>query len=59
MKALFLPLVDWGMGTIIIGVFALVCVILTAIVIGMMNSGKKNGSKNSNKTEEDELTQKK
>lgn len=46
MKAIILPLVDWGMGTIIIGVFALVCVILTAIVIGMLNSGKKKNKTN-------------
>lgn len=42
MKSLLLPLVDWDMGTIIIGVFAFVCIVLVAIVIGFMNSGKKN-----------------
>ncbi len=42
MKSLYVPLVDWDMGTIIIGVFAFVCIVLVAIVIGFMNSGKKN-----------------
>jgi hypothetical protein len=30
MKTLFSPLVDWGMGSFVIGVFALVCIILIA-----------------------------
>lgn len=42
MKSLYVPLVDWDMGTIIIGVFAFVCIVLVAVVIGFMNSGKKN-----------------
>ncbi|TVZ25526.1 hypothetical protein JM83_0450 [Gillisia sp. Hel_I_86] len=41
MKAVFLPLVNWGLGTIIIGVFAVVCVILVLVVYNMMNSDKK------------------
>jgi uncharacterized membrane protein len=36
-----IPLVNWGMGTIIIGVFALVCVILVLVVLHLMNSDKK------------------
>jgi Mg2+ and Co2+ transporter CorA len=36
----FLPLVDWGMGTVIIGVFALVCIALVAVVIHLNNSDK-------------------
>jgi len=36
-----IPLVNWGMGTIIIGVFALVCVILVLVVLNLMNSDKK------------------
>ncbi|WP_262497871.1 hypothetical protein [Marixanthomonas spongiae] len=36
-----IPLVDWGMGTAIIGVFAVVCVVLTIVVYSMVNSGKK------------------
>jgi len=39
--SLFLPLVNWGMGTIIIGVFVLVCIILTLVVINMVRSDKK------------------
>ncbi len=41
MKAVFLPLVNWGLGTILIGVFAVVCIILVLIVYNMMMSDKK------------------
>ncbi|WP_170061742.1 hypothetical protein [Nonlabens arenilitoris] len=36
-----LPLVDWTMGAVLIGVFALVCVALVAIVMNMMKTDKK------------------
>jgi hypothetical protein len=36
-----IPLVDWGMGTVVIGVFALVCVVLVLVVLNLMNSDKK------------------
>ena len=36
-----IPLVDWGMGTVVIGVFALVCVIIVFVVLSLMNSDKK------------------
>jgi len=36
-----IPLVNWGMGTVIIGVFVVFCVILVLIVINMMKSDKK------------------
>ncbi|GAK88904.1 hypothetical protein JCM19297_3428 [Nonlabens ulvanivorans] len=36
-----LPLVDWTMGAILIGVFALVCIALVAIVMNMMKTDKK------------------
>ncbi|MDT0293596.1 hypothetical protein ACFQ3R_13490 [Mesonia ostreae] len=39
--SLFLPLVNWGMGTAIITVFALVCIVLTLVVINMVKSDKK------------------
>jgi len=41
MRTLFLPLVDWGMGTVLIGVFALVCVILVAVVYNLSQGDKK------------------
>lgn len=44
----FLPLVNWGMGTIIIGVFALVCIVLTAIVMNMVKGNKKNNDPTNN-----------
>ncbi len=44
-----LPLVNWGMGSAIIGVFALVCVILVVVVYNMVTS-------DSEKKENDENT---
>jgi Na+-translocating ferredoxin:NAD+ oxidoreductase RnfG subunit len=38
MSTLYLPLVDWGMGTFLIGIFALVCVILIAVVYRLSQS---------------------
>jgi len=35
MNSLFLPLVNWGLGTILIGVFALVCIILVAVIYSL------------------------
>ena len=35
MKSLYLPLVDWGMGTFIIGVFAVVCVVLVLVIYNL------------------------
>ena len=41
MQTLNIPLVDWGNGVIMIGVFALVVVILIAVTISFMSQGKK------------------
>ncbi|WP_165605863.1 hypothetical protein [Flavivirga aquatica] len=46
MKNLIIPLVNWGIGTIFIGVFALVCVVLALVVYNMANSDKKNNDSN-------------
>ncbi len=35
------PLVSWGNGIIIIGVFALVVILIIAVVVNMMKSGQK------------------
>jgi len=35
------PLVNWGMGTLIIGIFALVCIVLSLVVYSLISSGKK------------------
>jgi len=48
MNLLFLPLVNWGMGTVIIGVFALVCIVLTAIVMNMAKTDKKKNNEPDN-----------
>lgn len=36
-----IPLVNWGMGTVLIGVFALVCVVLVLVVYSMASGDKK------------------
>ena len=33
--------VDWGMGTAIIVVFAIVCIVIAAVIYSMVQSGKK------------------
>ena len=35
------PLVNWGLGTAIIAVFGIVCVVLVILVVTMINSDKK------------------
>ncbi|MGB1211470.1 hypothetical protein CLV86_0045 [Lacinutrix venerupis] len=42
MKTYIIPLVDWGMGATLIGVFALVCIVLSLVVINMVKGDKKN-----------------
>ncbi len=42
MKQFVLPLVDWSNGILMIGVFALVVIALVALLISLMNSGKKD-----------------
>ncbi|MFZ0491428.1 MAG: hypothetical protein WBV11_02850 [Salegentibacter sp.] len=36
-----LALVNYGMGTLMIGIFALVCLVLSMMVVRMVNSDKK------------------
>lgn len=40
MSILNIPLVDWGNGVIMIGVFALVVIILVVVIISLMSQGK-------------------
>lgn len=40
MKKLFLPLVSWSNGAMMIAVFALVCVILVTAVVFLIMGGK-------------------
>lgn len=41
MHQLIVPIVDWSNGILMIGVFGLVVIALIAILISLMNSGKK------------------
>ncbi|HNP68721.1 MAG TPA: hypothetical protein PKH16_12515 [Aequorivita sp.] len=40
---IILPLANWGVGTAIIIVFAVVCVVLSVMVINFVMKGKKKG----------------
>lgn len=42
---ILLPLVNWNNGIVMIGVFALVVIALVAILVNLMNSGKKDNGK--------------
>ena len=41
MYRIMLPLVNWGMGTVIIGVFAVVCVVISLVVYNLATSDNK------------------
>lgn len=45
MTPLNIPLVDWGNGVIMIGVFALVVVILIGVTINFMSKGSNKDDK--------------
>lgn len=47
-----LPLANWGMGTAIIIFFAVLCIVLSAIVINFVFSGKKKGDDEATSSEE-------
>lgn len=40
-----LPLVDWTMGAVILGAFLLLCAIMVAVVMNMVNSDKDKEEK--------------
>ena len=42
MNLLFLPLVNWGMGAVLIGVFAVVCILIVAVVMNLVKGDKKD-----------------
>ena len=46
MNTLLLPLVNWGLGTILIGVFAVVCIVLIAVIYKLVHSSEKNKKEN-------------
>jgi len=48
MNLLFLPLVNWGLGTIMIGVFAVVCVVLVAVIYNLSRDTKRSTDENQN-----------
>jgi len=43
---LIIPLANWGVGTALIVVFAVVCIGLTAVVLTMIYGGKKKDDTN-------------
>ncbi len=46
MNILFLPLVNWSMGAVLIGVFALVCIVMVAVVMSLAKGDKKQSDSN-------------
>ncbi len=55
MKNTIIPLANWGMGTGIIIVFAVVCIVMTAIVLNFVFSGKKKNEDENTHSEKDNL----
>ncbi|WP_164905179.1 hypothetical protein [Aequorivita ciconiae] len=53
MTNLAIPLADWGMGTTLIIIFALVCIVLTVIVLSFIFGGKKKDSDKMTSTDEE------
>lgn len=56
MNSLFLPLVNWGLGTIIIGVFGLVCIILVIVVYNLSRSTNNATNDSYNELDDDKDT---
>jgi uncharacterized membrane protein len=54
MNTHFLPLVNWGLGTIMIAIFAVVCIIIVAVIFSLASSDKK--APNTDTTEESKHT---
>lgn len=44
MKNLILPLVNWAMGAIIIGVFVIVCIVMVVVIYNLANGDKKENN---------------
>lgn len=40
MKSQIIPLVDWGMGAVLIGVFAVVCIVLVLVIFSLAYGDK-------------------
>lgn len=57
MKTMFLPLVNWGLGTIIIGVFGVVCVVLVAVIYNLTR-GNQNVNNDNNEVSENDTIKK-
>lgn len=49
-----IPMANWGVGTALIAIFALVCVALTAIVLIMVFGGRSKNDKKSLDSSESE-----
>ncbi|WP_179344380.1 hypothetical protein [Winogradskyella ursingii] len=55
MNSLFLPLVNWGLGTIIIGVFAVVCIVLVAVIYNLTRSNQNIKNESNEDPENDTI----
>lgn len=52
MNTLLLPLVNWGMGNIIIGVFALVCIVIIAVIYSLTRGNNSISDQQNQRPEE-------
>jgi hypothetical protein len=48
-----LPLANWGMGTGIIIFFAILCIVMSALVLSFVFGGKKKGKDEINSSKDD------
>ncbi|MDN3724169.1 hypothetical protein QRD02_07225 [Aequorivita sp. SDUM287046] len=55
MTIIILPLANWGAGTILIAIFAVVCIVLTALVLSFIFGGKKKKEDEMNSSENENL----
>tara|TARA_R100000935_G_scaffold15425_2_gene30842 strand:+ start:60508 stop:60684 length:177 start_codon:yes stop_codon:yes gene_type:complete len=55
MNSLFLPLVNWGLGTILIGVFAIVCIVLVAVIYNLTRSNQNIKNERNEDSENDTI----
>lgn len=48
MKQLTVVLVNWGMGAAILGIFAVVCIVISVVIYSMVQSEKRSRKKEEN-----------
>lgn len=52
MENIIIPLVNWGMGALLIGVFAVVCIALVLVIYSLASNDKKAADTTNDEVEE-------